>query len=344
MAETTGISWTDSTFNPWRGCSKVSPGCAHCYAEKLAARNPSVLGTWGPNGTRVIAAESYWRQPLKWEREAVQNGCRHRVFCASLADVFEDRVDLIEPLARLLRLIHLTPHLDWQLLTKRPEAITRRLQLVKNIAPTSDQDINDGADLAAQWLLGSPMPNIWLGCTVENQEAADRRIPALLTIPATVHFLSCEPLLEPLDLHAVQTDSHWPGKSEPSKHDVLRGFTCSRRERFVLNGIIEEKGEVPFVDVNYAGRVDWVIVGGESGPRARMFHLGWARDIQSQCQAAGAAFFMKQCGSNPHDSHFREEAAGFHPIKLRDRAGADPAEWPEDLRVQDFPTPQEPRP
>src|SRR4051794_38669367 len=101
MATETKIQWTHHTFNPWRGCQKVSPGCAHCYAEQLSLRNPKVLGEWGPDGKRVIASESYWRLPLKWNRDAHKAGERRRVFCASLADVFEDRPELVKPRERL---------------------------------------------------------------------------------------------------------------------------------------------------------------------------------------------------------------------------------------------------
>lgn len=125
MAENSKIEWTNHTFNPWRGCQKVSPGCQHCYAETLSKRNPAVLGEWGPNGKRVIASEAHWRLPLKWNKAAKLAGERHRVFCASLADVFEDRPELVAPRVRLFHLISETPNLDWLLLTKRPENIRR---------------------------------------------------------------------------------------------------------------------------------------------------------------------------------------------------------------------------
>lgn len=190
MAETK-IEWTSYrrpdgsmvpgyTFNPWRGCTKVSAGCANCYAETMSKRNPEVLGIWGDNGTRAVATESYWRQPLKWNREAEKAGKRRRVFCASLADVFERRSELEQPRGGLFRLIAETPYLDWLLLTKRPEN-------VNYLSPWGSE----------AW----PWPsNIWLGTSVENQEQADKRIPELLKVPARVRFLSCEPLLGPVDL------------------------------------------------------------------------------------------------------------------------------------------------
>jgi len=182
MGQNSAIEWTHHTFNPWRGCTKVSAGCANCYAEQLSARNPAVLGEWGPNGTRVIASESYWREPLKWNRAAEAAGERHRVFCASLADVFEPRAELYEHRLRLMELIIETPHLNWLLLTKRPDYADTFLSC---------------------WMRGNNFghvardlpPNLWIGTSVENQATADERIPHLLQIPAKVRFLSCEPLL-----------------------------------------------------------------------------------------------------------------------------------------------------
>src|SRR5690349_347144 len=132
MSATSKIQWTHSTFNPWRGCTKVSSGCTHCYAESLSKRNPKTLGVWGANGSRAIAAESYWRQPLKWDKEARKTGQPWRVFCASLADVFEDRPELHAPRLRLLKLIEETTSLTWLLLTKRPENVTRAIEQAQN--------------------------------------------------------------------------------------------------------------------------------------------------------------------------------------------------------------------
>lgn len=179
MAESSSIEWTVHTFNPWRGCSKVSPGCQNCYAEATATRNPAVLGVWGPNGTRPIAADSGWSHPLKWDRQAARTGERPRVFCASMADVFEDRPDVLEARDRLWRLIEGTPHLDWLLVTKRPQNATR-------LTPAS-------------WQTGWPA-HVWLGVSVEDQRRAEERIQLLLEVPTSKRWLSCEPLLESLDL------------------------------------------------------------------------------------------------------------------------------------------------
>ena len=292
MGRDSGIQWTHHTFNPWRGCTHVSPGCENCYAEALAKRNPAQLGTWGAGGTRVVASDAYWRQPHAWNRAAVAAGERHRVFCASLADVFEDRPELADPRHRLWSTIVATPHLDWLLLTKRPEAIAR---------------------LVGGW----PWPaNIWLGTTVEDQRRADERIPVLLDTPAAVRFLSCEPLLGPLDLGRFMG---WRATA-----DVMLG----------RHPVAFDAAGLP-----RAGGVDWLIVGGESGPRARPFDLAWARSIRDQGDAAGVPVFIKQLGRRPHHGVDHQEPSGVLPLVLRDSHGGDPEEWPEDLRVRLFPTP-----
>lgn len=171
------IEWTDHTFNPWWGCQCVSPGCEHCYAETLAHRYN--FKVWGPVKTtdRRMMSENYWRQPIKWDMLAAVSG-RKRVFCASMADVFEDHPQLYDARMRLFNLIDQTPNLDWLLLTKRPENIMGMLD---------------------DWAIDFP-PNIWLGTSCEDQKRADERIPHLLRTPARIKFLSCEPLLGSLDI------------------------------------------------------------------------------------------------------------------------------------------------
>jgi protein gp37 len=232
----------------------------------MSKRNPGTLGVWGPMGTRVVAAESYWRLPEKWNRDAsfvVDLGePRPRVFCASLADVFEDwqgamtavngrqlwqagdgwtdkpggrTLDMDHVRARLFRLIDATPNLDWLLLTKRPENIVRMMpeRSPRRQCPAGVSDVY--------------RPNVWLGTSVENQ-ATKTRIDILRTIPAAIRFLSVEPLLE--DLGQLNLDG-----------------------------------------------IHWVIVGGESGPNARPMHPNWVRSIRDQCQAAGVPFHFKQWGA-----------------------------------------------
>jgi protein gp37 len=176
MGKDSRIEWTHHTFNPWWGCVKVSAACDHCYAETWAKR----LGAdvWGPKTERRFFTDAHWKEPLRWNREASEAGERRRVFCASMADVFENRPDLIAPRARLLALIEQTPHLDWLLLTKR-------IHLVQKLLPK-------GYELPS---------NVWLGTTVENQDSADKRIKYLLKFKTpSVRFLSCEPLLGPVDI------------------------------------------------------------------------------------------------------------------------------------------------
>lgn len=176
MGKDSRIEWTHHTFNPWWGCVKVSPACDHCYAESWAKRVGSDV--WGPESQRRFFSDAHWKEPLKWNRDAAADGIRRRVFCASMADVFENRPDLIETRLRLLELIEATPMLDWLLLTKR-------IHLVKKLLPK-------GRELP---------PHVWIGTTVENDEYARKRLKYLLELKTpSVRFVSCEPLLGPLNL------------------------------------------------------------------------------------------------------------------------------------------------
>jgi protein gp37 len=176
----TAIAWTDHTFNPWWGCTKIvgpngaPSACDHCYAETFAKRTGHAI--WGKEAPRRFFGDKHWAEPMKWNRQAEAEGRRHRVFCASMADVFEPRVDLDPHRERLFRLTEHTPWLDWQLLTKRPEQV----HVLAGFMAWPD--------------------NVWIGTTVENQHGADLRIPRLLEIEATTRFLSCEPLLGPVRL------------------------------------------------------------------------------------------------------------------------------------------------
>lgn len=170
-----GIEWTDHTFNPWVGCTKVSPACDHCYAEGINKRTGKK--NWGGNAPRSVTSDSYWENPSKWNLEAVEAGKRRRVFCGSMCDVCEDRPDLVETRARLETLIEDTPNLNWLLLTKRPQNFQRLFS----------------------W--GDNWPaNVWVGCTIEEQRYVKPRLKHLLRIPASVRFISAEPLLGPLNL------------------------------------------------------------------------------------------------------------------------------------------------
>jgi protein gp37 len=280
MGENSNIEWCDHTFNPWRGCTKVSPGCAHCYAETLSHRNPAVLGEWGPGKPRVLASDEMWRQPLKWNAAAAREkkGTRPRVFCASLADWLDDEVP-IEWLARMLNLIRLTPNLDWLLLTKRPQNWKKRVTACYMDIALGDMEFDNwcfdwtGQEPSETLNAVAPIPpaNVWIGTTVEDQQRAKERIPHLLDIPAKVRFLSCEPLLQDVNLGGLQDGIHW------------------------------------------------LICGGESGPQARPMHPYWARRLRDQCASAGVPFFFKQWGNHlPVCSFYgaEEEHDGLNPDRL----------------------------
>lgn len=192
MGEKTEIAWTDSTFNPWIGCQKVSAGCDNCYAETMMDKRYHKV-VWGPHGERKRTSEANWRNPHIWERHhaafQAQHGHRQRVFCASLADVFDNQAP-VGARCDLLNLIRATPNLDWLLLTKRPENIRKMLP--------DDKSWGDG------W------PNVWLGTTCEDQAAYDRRWPILQAVPARVRFISYEPAIGPLRILGEDQFSKMP--------------------------------------------------------------------------------------------------------------------------------------
>lgn len=259
MSENSKIEWTDHTFNPWEGCQKVGPGCDHCYAETRNARYAGGTAiNWGPGAPRRRTSQANWRKPLQWNRDGsfyAKHGRRQRVFCASLADVFDNAVDLLWR-RDLFRLIADTPNLDWLLLTKR----------IGNV-PTMLRHI--GVERLPD--------NVWLGATIVNQAEADRDVPKLLSVPASVRFLSMEPLLGPVDLTRLP-------HGDESDLDALRGHVVYTSQHFAVRP--EQLGK----------SISWVIVGGESGPDARPMHPVWARDIRDQCEEAGVPFLFKQWG------------------------------------------------
>ena len=175
MGEKTIIAWTDHTFNIAWGCVKVSPGCKHCYAE--SSSNRFGFDVWGKNASRRTFGDKHWHEPMKWELDAIQEGRQHRVFCSSMCDVFEDHPTIVGELAKLWDLITLTPHLDWQLLTKRPERIADNLPDTWGVAGWN---------------------NVWIGTSIENNDYANRA-DIIRDIPAVVRFISYEPALGPLD-------------------------------------------------------------------------------------------------------------------------------------------------
>ena len=281
MSENTKIEWADHTFNPWTGCTKVSPACDHCYAEGWAKRSGHVK--WGSGQPRRRTSDANWRMPLKWNREAERTGVRPRVFCASLADVFDNEVDPAWR-ADLFKLIADTRNLDWLLLTKR---VGNVMKMANEVADMPRLGSHTGHLIAHQWRNGSPPKNVWLGATVVNQEEADRDIPKLLAVPAAKRFLSIEPMLGPM-LLPFERLREWN-----------RIALMNQQEHAVL-------------------RIDWVIVGGESGPGARPMSPDWARSIRDQCAAAGVALFVKQMGGS------------------RDKRG-ELFDLPDDLRIREVP-------
>lgn len=251
MAENSNIEWTHHTFNPWIGCTKVSPACDHCYAEAWNKRYDGGKN-WGPHAPRRLTKT--WGNPVKWNREAEKKGIRYRVFCASLADVFDNHKTILpEWRIALWGLIRATPHLDWLLLTKRPQNIEKYLP--------------------GDW--GNGYANVWLGATVENQTEAERRIPHLLSVPAKIKFLSCEPLLGPLDLE-------YPEKVNPKQN-------CCGGGAFNECGCNGMPTNPPLL---YG--LDWIITGGESGTHFRPANPDWFRSLRDQCAAAGVSFLFKQ--------------------------------------------------
>lgn len=258
--ENSKIEWTHHTFNPWIGCAKVSPGCAHCYAETLMDTRYGRV-KWGKGQPRQRTSAANWKKPRQWNKAAEGANERPRVFCASLADWLDDEVP-IDWLADLMRLICETPNLDWLLLTKRPENFASRMRKAYMEACCGSLEADN---MMGEWEDGTPPPNVWVGTTVEDQQRVDERIPHLMGIPAVVRFLSCEPLLEEIDLSGVFGGAYvgLPG-------DVI----------------------VPY----YNFGIDWVIVGGESGPGARPIKEEWVTEIRDLCDKAQVAFFFKQWG------------------------------------------------
>lgn len=274
MGETTKIEWCHHTFNPWIGCTKVAPECANCYAEEqMASRWKKV--EWGDKGERKRTATTNWRDPLKWNREAEAARERRRVFCASLADVFEDKPELVQWRDELFALIDATPWLDWLLLTKRPENIKKMWPLPKMEYHGLNIPLDDTAAIERL----ARRNNVWLGTSCGHSESL-HRVESLIQCRelSPILFVSAEPLLQALEFGSLM-DS-----------------------------------------------IDWLIVGGESGPKARPCSVEWIRSIARKTRKP---IFVKQLGAKP-TSYDRE-------MRIRESKGGDPSEWPQDLRVRDFP-------
>jgi protein gp37 len=367
MSGKTSIEWTDATWNPTRGCSLVSAGCKHCYAMKFAGRWP-----WGKNLVKrdsagnvtwngnVELVESALTLPLKWRAP-------RRIFVDSESDLFHDGVP-DEWIDRVFAVMALAPQHTFQVLTKRPERMRRYLADSAELGPqrTSRRVINrmDQPDWLAlprgrtfdrrpaAW----PLPNVWLGVSVEDQATADERIPLLLQTPAALRFVSYEPALGPVDFLPFVTRLN-------VRCCPRCGFRTNRSKIVVPDALCPNEGMGLVDDI----AIDWVICGGESGPSARPMHPAWARATIKACKAAGTACFFKQEGSwterrphnycrlstkrYSHESVGMFEDGGFYQANEPDSWGArgmvtlfrhgghnsNPAEWPEDLRIREFP-------
>jgi len=308
----TTIEWTDVTWNPVRGCSLVSAGCQNCYAMKQAHRfsgpdQPYAgLTELGPHGPR-------WTGQIRLVDELLLDPLRrkdpHRIFVNSMSDLFhEDVPDAF--IDRVFLTMFVAKQHTYQVLTKRPERMRaylssnetlKRFMVILSLfslaIPGSKIKVREHKD----GLDGIRMENVWLGVSVEDQQTADERIPILLQTPAAVRWVSAEPLLGPVAIHG------WDGS-------VQRNY---------------------LTDSTGPG-IDWVVVGGESGPGARPCDIAWIRSIREQCQEAGVPVFVKQLGARPYQSPERDGGTGFF-LPIKDRKGGDPAEWPADLRVREWP-------
>lgn len=310
MGAITGISWTDSTWNPVTGCTRVSEGCRNCYIARTVPRQ-------GQDPWTVVLHPERLYQPLKWKQP-------RRIFVNSLSDLFHEDVP-DEFILECLTVMAIAKRHTFQVLTKRPD---RMRKLLSKWGPEDIYLYWRNFSGAPREIDSWPLPNVWFGVSIENQETADERISLLLQTPAAVRFISAEPLLGPVDL------SRWTecGCTSGGEHCLL----C------------------------LSGGLNWVIAGGESGPGARPCDVAWIRSIKEQCKAAAVPCFVKQLGSyvcDRNDAGFDGDEPASWPmdsdvddpdnewdyqgarirIRLTDRKGGDWNEWPEDLRVREFP-------
>jgi len=318
MSDHTGIEWTDATWNPVTGCTEVSPGCDHCYAKTFAERWRGTPGHYFENGFDVQLRPDKLDQPLRWRKP-------RKIFVNSMSDLFHDSVP-DEYIAHVFAVMQSCAAHTFQVLTKRHarmrsllssgefwSAVTDFGHIVMSQRPSREQLWPDHGQKHGF------LPNVWLGVSAENQQWADIRIPALLDTPAAVRFISAEPLLGPISLHPYWTHGQprW-GAPEPTP---------------TMNG-----GSLPMRPLELAPRLNWVIVGGESGPGARPMHPDWARSLRDQCQAAGVPFLFKQWGewgtAAPMDPHGRLDFRGGGVVMTDDGNVYQPGDldWPDGPR------------
>lgn len=317
----TTIEWTDRVWNPVTGCTKVSAGCKHCYAEGIANRRLPHGGFKDREFTEVRCHPERLSLPLSWRKP-------QRVFVNSMSDLFHEDVptDFID---QVFAVMSLCPQHTFQVLTKRPDHMMVYLQdqWTGFRQRTAMMEIKP----ALSHHLEYPLRNVWLGVSVEDQATADERIPLLLQTPAALRFISYEPALGPVNF------ARWLDKPWCPTHDWAGGFCVQ--------------------DCGDWRQLNLIIVGGESGPGARAFDVQWARSTVAQCKDAGVAVFVKQLGTRAvrrcnlcRGGGVRVLQCRMHGIGeighgddgmlrmfLRDRKGGDMSEWPEDLRVRELP-------
>jgi protein gp37 len=303
MAAKTSIEWTDRTWNPVVGCSLVSSGCTNCYAMRMAGRieamgtAPHYAGLTQPSkagpvwtGAVRAAPEHVLSEPLRWRKPA-------RIFVNSMSDLFhEDLPDWV--IDRVFAVMALCPQHTFQVLTKRPERMRDYLSAIEAEFHASPDDLNErfgdhcvelsGDPCASAWFedhVNWPLPNVWLGVSIEDQTRADERIPILLDTPAAVRWISAEPLLGPLDLRRWMWPVHprWPAPYRSPAEAIAAGAEVTYHRQMLVGA--------------WCRFLDWVVAGGESGPDARPMHPDWARSLRDQCAAAGVPFLFKQWGS-----------------------------------------------
>jgi protein gp37 len=344
-----GIAWTDESWNPVRGCSRVSEGCRNCYAEVVAGRfcGPGLpyegLAIRKKSGSQwtgeVRMVPEHFADPLRWTRP-------RRVFVNSMSDIFHEKLTNRE-IAAVFGIMAAAPHHTFQVLTKRPKRMREWFDWISSISgrdaagngvrmpvnaimscaahandiATSPKDKDAilrayNGSMSTVW----PLPNVWLGVSTEDQETANERIPLLLQTPAAVRFISAEPLLGPIDLCHVVHDA--TGRNALRVNSPAMGLQPAERH------------------------LDWVIIGGESGPRARICNVRWMSSIVEQCLQADVAVFVKQLGSQPSVVDpigiLGEKTSLDTRWPITDSKGGILKEFPSDLRVRQFPEMGEP--
>jgi protein gp37 len=346
MGQSTNIEWTDATWNPVRGCSRVSEGCRNCYAERIASRfidvrdpgDPIMIlepGKFrdfvertksGPRWTgKVQLIDSKLHEPLHWKQP-------RRVFVNSMSDLFHEALS-IDDIAHVFATMAEARQHTFQILTKRAERLPSVVKAIEGRIRLAWEAFDAGS---FPW----PLPNVWLGVSVEDQKTADERILFLRRTPAAVRFVSYEPALGPLDLsrHMWPVHWHWSAQYRSPEEALAAGAYAKKKRQALVSA-----------DAEF---IDWIIVGGESGPGARPFNIAWARNVIGQCKDAEVACFVKQLGADPyfeasanenlldrvwpHSPQFPQHDGQIR-TKLRDKKGGDWNEWPADLHIREFP-------